>query len=133
MDKWYLGAMNDGLFIINKEPRPSTDDAWHGRPDGPDVVLNVTTMTIERAQAIVDAHNAQPTTCTCIEVVDTHLAKSNTKLSRALVFSKVGEPARDPEMPLMLQTEPISRKRGARATTMFPSYCPFCGRHYNNG
>lgn len=54
---WYLGSMNDGLFIINAPPRPSTDDVWHNRHDGPTVVLNVAALTEERAQAIVDAHN----------------------------------------------------------------------------
>lgn len=55
--KWYLGAMNDGLFIIDTPPRPSTDDQWHDRPDGPSMVLNVTELPRDKAQAIVDAHN----------------------------------------------------------------------------
>lgn len=54
---WYLGSMNDGLFIINTPPRPSTDDVWFDRPDGPTLVLNVVALSEERAQAIVDAHN----------------------------------------------------------------------------
>ncbi len=57
-ERWYLGAMNDGLFIINTPPRPSTDDQWHDRPNGPTLVLNIVALTHERAQAIVDAHNA---------------------------------------------------------------------------
>lgn len=57
-NRWYLGSMNDGLFIIDMPPRPSTDDIWHDRPDGPGMVLNVTDLPHAKAQAIVDAHNA---------------------------------------------------------------------------
>lgn len=55
--KWFLGSMNDGLFIINQPPRPSTDDVWAERLDGPDMVLNVTELTLPKAQAVCDAHN----------------------------------------------------------------------------
>jgi hypothetical protein len=58
MERWYLGSMNDGLFIINTPPRPSTDDQFHERTDGPTVVLNVNGLPQARAQEIVDAHNA---------------------------------------------------------------------------
>lgn len=58
--RWHLGAMNDGLFIINAPPRPSTDDTWPDRPDGPTMVLNVTELSEAKAQAIVDAHNTAP-------------------------------------------------------------------------
>ena len=37
MRKWYLGSLNDGLFIIDTPPQPSTDYAWHDRPDGPEI------------------------------------------------------------------------------------------------
>jgi outer membrane murein-binding lipoprotein Lpp len=57
-ERWYIGAMNDGRFIINTPPRPSTDEVWHDRPDGPSLVLNVVALSAEHAQAIVDAHNA---------------------------------------------------------------------------
>lgn len=57
-ERWYLGSMNDGLFIINTPPRPSNDDVWHDRPDGPSMVLNVTSLTRQEAQSVVDAHNA---------------------------------------------------------------------------
>lgn len=57
-ERWYLGAMNDGLFIINTPPRPSNDDVWHDRPDGPTLILSVTELPQPKAQAVVDAHNA---------------------------------------------------------------------------
>ena len=55
--EWYLGSMNDGLFIIDTPPRPSTDDIVQDRTDGPDLVINVTDLPIEKARAVVDAHN----------------------------------------------------------------------------
>lgn len=54
---WYLGAMNDGLFIINKPPRSAEGELWQDQPDGPSVVLGPFT-TEALAQAVVDAHNA---------------------------------------------------------------------------
>jgi len=63
--KWYLGSMNDGLFIINAPPSPSGTDVgpWMNS-NGPTMVLNVTDLPDHKAQAIVDAHNAfaQPLT-----------------------------------------------------------------------
>ena len=55
--RWYLGSQNDGLFIIDMPPRPSNDDQWHDRPDGPSLVIPLGAMSREKAQAIVDAHN----------------------------------------------------------------------------
>lgn len=57
LNEWHLGSMNDGLFIIDTPPRPSTDEVHHDRKDGPTLVLNVTNLPHEKAQAIVDAHN----------------------------------------------------------------------------
>lgn len=51
---WYLGAQNDGLFIIDQPPRPSTDDEVHDR--GVNVIAAVTDR--RWAQSIIDAHNA---------------------------------------------------------------------------
>lgn len=57
-DKWYLGSMNDGLFIINRPPSPvGTDVPPHMSANGPTMVLNVTDLPLKKAQAIVDAHN----------------------------------------------------------------------------
>lgn len=55
--RWYLGSLNDGLFIINEQPRPSADDAFHDRTDGPTLVLNVTDLPEWKALHIVNAHN----------------------------------------------------------------------------
>ena len=57
LNEWHLGSMNDGLFIIDTPPRPSTDEVYHDHKDGPTMVLNVTELPHEKAQAIVDAHN----------------------------------------------------------------------------
>lgn len=55
---WHLGSMNDGLFIIDQPPRPSTDDVNADRHDGPEVVIPVHGLTVKQAQAVCDAHNA---------------------------------------------------------------------------
>lgn len=62
--------------------------------------------------------------CNCIEVVDEKLSGRNTRLAKALVFS---QPAGER---LMIATEVLEKKRGAKATVMFPSFCPFCGVKY---
>lgn len=57
-DRWYLGALNDGLFIINLPPSPCGTDIPPDWGTPPSLVLNVTDLPQEKAQAIVDAHNA---------------------------------------------------------------------------
>nr|WP_245281151.1 hypothetical protein [Methylobacterium sp. ZNC0032] len=63
------------------------------------------------------------TACNCAEDVDTKLAEHNTRLLRALVFRPPGER-------LIIETEIVEKKRGARPVSMFPSFCPFCGTKY---
>lgn len=63
------------------------------------------------------------TACNCAEEVDAKLAQHNTRLLRALCFRPPGER-------LMIETERVERKRGARKVSMFPSFCPFCGIRY---
>lgn len=56
---WCVGAMNDGLFIINRAPSPSgTDEGPWQKEGGPTVVLNVASLTLGQARQIADAHNA---------------------------------------------------------------------------
>ena len=59
-ERWYLSSMNDGFFIINTPPRPSTEDVWHDRSDGPTLVIPIHEMDQKVAQKICDAHNAAP-------------------------------------------------------------------------
>lgn len=55
--KWYLGAMNDGLFIIDRPPKPvPVDYLTAGDPDL-NVIVAMGNDKI-RAKAIVAAHNA---------------------------------------------------------------------------
>lgn len=61
--------------------------------------------------------------CDCIEVVDEKLKAHNTRLSLAMCF----RPTRER---LMIATEVAEKKRGARPTIMFPTFCPFCGVKY---
>lgn len=59
MERWYLGSMNDGLFIINRPPRPSNTDCGPGDvADPPLLVIALGDLAGARAQQIVDAHNA---------------------------------------------------------------------------
>lgn len=65
--------------------------------------------------------------CDCIKKVDEKLAERNTRLTQAIVCGNHSAPT------IMLQTEIMEKKRGARATTVLLSYCPFCGEKYPEG
>lgn len=65
--------------------------------------------------------------CDCIKDVNAKLADRNTRLTEALVLGNRSAPT------IMLQTEVIERKRGAKPISMFLSYCPFCGEKYPEG
>lgn len=60
MKPWFLGSLNDGLFIVNRRPTPCGTDLAVGtpNPDPATLVLNITELPDAKAQAIVDAHNA---------------------------------------------------------------------------
>lgn len=55
MARWYVGAQNDGLFIIDQPPRPSND---YINPDlHVNVIRAVSDIGLEAAQRICDEHN----------------------------------------------------------------------------
>lgn len=56
-ERWYLASMNDGLFIINRPPRPSNDGGPGDVPNAPTLVLPISGLAEERASDIVNAHN----------------------------------------------------------------------------
>lgn len=57
-ERWHIGTMNDGLFIINTKPQPApVDYPFHDRKDGPTLVIPVSALGSERANEIVTAHN----------------------------------------------------------------------------
>ena len=72
--RWWLGAQNDGLFIINQQPRHSNDDQFHERTDGPSFAVPLGTINEKHAQAIIDEHNR----------ILTALAEENGRLREAL-------------------------------------------------
>lgn len=61
--------------------------------------------------------------CDCIKDVSEKLKERNTRLAIAFCFSS-------PHERLMIATEVVEKKRGARATVVFPTFCPFCGEKY---
>lgn len=64
-------------------------------------------------------------TCECVEMVNTKLETRNTRLAQAMIFGTYEHDG------LMLETEQIEKGRGkAKAVTMFLTFCPFCGRKY---
>lgn len=67
--------------------------------------------------------------CNCADTTDELLATKNTRLTRAMIFNKVG---RENNPDLMLATEQIETGRGKqKAVGMFIAFCPFCGTKYD--
>lgn len=56
-NKWYVGCLNDAPFIIDAQPRPSTDDCVHDREDGPGFVVRVHGLRDQDVQDIITEHN----------------------------------------------------------------------------
>jgi hypothetical protein len=61
--------------------------------------------------------------CECITRVNDAMKPRNARLLLGFTLP-AGE-----EFPL-IQTEAIEKKRGFKAPTMFPTFCPFCGVKY---
>lgn len=55
MKKWYLGAQNDGLFIIDQPPRSSNDNQMHDADVN--CILPVPNSAMDFAEAVIKAHN----------------------------------------------------------------------------
>lgn len=61
--KWYVGAMNDGLFVIDAPPRPSTDDITEQSVN----VIAALGTNREAADLLVAEHNKRVETIRTIE------------------------------------------------------------------
>lgn len=55
MKKWYLGAMNDGLFVIDRQPSQSTDYHMHDAPTNS--IAQVPFEARLLAEKLIAAHN----------------------------------------------------------------------------
>ena len=56
--RWYVGALNDGKFIVDTPPSPCGTDIPPDWGTPPELVLNVVALSLEQAREICDAHNA---------------------------------------------------------------------------
>lgn len=59
MTKWYVATMNDCIFIVDRQPHPSTD---YPRFDGDDDMMVISMRSGSReaqqiAEQVVNAHN----------------------------------------------------------------------------
>ena len=108
--KWFLGSMNDALFIIDGPPRPAPDDTgpynWPGAPNPVSAAIDD-----RNGKLIVEAHNAALTAAieaerTKIvarlrEMADTHynergMSAWSSALDHAADEIARGEPVADP-------------------------------------
>lgn len=61
MDKWYVAAMNDCIFIVDQEPRPAPVDHVNPNLPAPSVVISMRSGSREAqeiAERVVREHNA---------------------------------------------------------------------------
>lgn len=147
--RWYLASMNDGLFIINAPPRPSNDDVWPDRPDGPSIVLNVTELPKEKATKIVDTLNALASSPTQIEGNAREalepfvhaLAGVPASVSDAAPFARVSNDARAPGTisiirfgefrKLIAALSPQAQAGAVAQTSAETPFCVKCGSAYD--
>ncbi|MET4341995.1 hypothetical protein [Bradyrhizobium sp. RT9a] len=65
--------------------------------------------------------------CECLTKVNTSLRDRNTKLATGFIFTR--DLAGMDCLPLVAVEKVDTRKRG-RATSVIPTFCPFCGEKY---
>ena len=86
MAKWYLGSMNDALFIIDKPPMPAPDDTGpYEMPNGPKPISAA--IDERNGELIVAAHNAAIATLTAaLEEARGALDSARSELVFARIF-----------------------------------------------
>jgi hypothetical protein len=89
--QWWLGSQNDGLFIINQPPRPSNDDQFHERTDGPSFVVPLGTLKEKHAQALVDEHNRTASALTSLSLRVKELEEALSKIEGGWIDEDIPE------------------------------------------
>jgi hypothetical protein len=131
---WYVGVMNDCAFIINKPPRPSNDEVWHDRPDGPEVICKMGPTELDTANAalIVLAVNER-------DALKAELADMTAGIESAKRLSlAVNDALRDENSSLRREAAKLKSSRDREKKALFDALaaiqwwgdhgCPWCDR-----
>lgn len=65
--------------------------------------------------------------CTCVKQVNEKLKEFNTELDTCLSLSMTDMSA---STSLIIASRKIDTRKRGSAKTVFPSYCPFCGKKF---
>jgi len=65
--------------------------------------------------------------CKCVETMDGHLAKANTRIALAMMVNVTGNDAEIKLRPIV-STVKVDEKRRGKPKTALASFCPFCGK-----
>jgi hypothetical protein len=68
--------------------------------------------------------------CNCIKKVNEQLLDHNTRIVTPITFSAT---KLDVSTQALISTEKIDKKKKSGPVKLFASYCPICGKMYENG
>lgn len=67
-------------------------------------------------------------TCKCVDTMNEHLAKMNTRLAQALMADVTGPGKAQMAPRLIILTVKVNEKKRGKPHTALASFCPFCGK-----
>jgi hypothetical protein len=81
------------------------------------------------AQSVSDQSSTTKVGCNCIQLTNEALEREgkNTRIVTSWLWDRETGAHRSV---VKIQTDVVTKKRGARPLTMLPNYCPFCGTPY---